>query len=233
MISSFDEDTPHLSAAARKALAEQERKRVLAENPDFIPLRVTHTQKLARSFWGQAWNRNLDTYQDYDTRFDRGRRHLRAGAVVNLQLIGPQVEAHVWDHRLYPVSATFAPLDTEKWAAFRKDSAGEFDSLVALLQGKVSDTLLARIIDPQKGLFPERQALTYRCTCLDDAPLCEHIAAVLYGIGVCFDENAELFFSLRAISIHDWMQTLGDCLLQEVGPPSAQELGDLFDIDLL
>jgi uncharacterized Zn finger protein len=233
MISSFEEDVPYRSAAERKSLTEQAIARIAAENPDFLPIRVIHKRKLAQSFWGQAWNRNLDTYQDYDARFDRGRRHLRAGAVVNLQIVGPHVEAHVWDQRLYAVSAIFAPLAPEKWALFREESAGELDSLVALLQGKMSEGFLARIVDPVKGLFPERKALTYRCTCLDDAELCEHIAAVLYGIGVCFDENAELFFPLRGVSIHDWMQTSGECLLQEVNPPEREELGILFDIDLL
>lgn len=233
MISPFDEDIPHRSAAERKRRAEREIRRITAENPHFIPLRLIYKRNLAQSFWGRAWNRNLDTYQDYDSRLDRGRTHLRAGAVVNLQMIGPEVEAHVWDDRLYAVSATFAPLEPEKWALFRKESAGELDSLVALLQGKASESLLARIVDPVKGLFPDRKALTYRCTCIDDAELCEHIAAVLYGIGVCFDENAELFFPLRGVSIHDWLQTSGECLLQELGPPESQALGELFDIDLL
>lgn len=233
MISSFDDDIPYRSAAERKATAEKELARIVSENPDFAPVRVTHTRKLAQSFWGQAWNRNLDAYQTYDARFDRGRRHLRAGAVVNLQIVGPQVDAHVWDQRLYSVSATFTPLETERWAHFRMESAGELHSVVSFLQGKVSDALLTRVIDPMHGLFPERRALTYRCSCIDDADLCEHIAAVLYGIGVCFDDTPELFFALRGVNLHDWMQTSSECLLQEVGPPQAGELETLFDIELL
>ena len=59
MISSFDEDAPHTSAAERKRRAEREIRRITTENPHFMPLRIIYKRNLTQSFWGRAWNRNL------------------------------------------------------------------------------------------------------------------------------------------------------------------------------
>ena len=42
-------------------------------------------------------------------------------------------------------------------------------------------------------------AIIFTCTCTDYADLCVHMAASLYGIGVLFDENPDLFFLLRGV----------------------------------
>ena len=226
------ENAPRLPAAVRKQQESQSVAEILADNPAFTPLRVLHKRTLAASFWGQRWNRNLDTYQEYDLRLDRGRYHLRAGTVVDLQMEGRQVTGQVWEGRLYRVHATFASMDTQKWERFRQEIATELSSVVALLQGQVSEDLAARIVHPEGGLFPTVRELTYSCTCGGEVGICSHIAAVLYGIGVRFDADPTLFFSLRGVTLEDCLQTAGEQFLQEVGPTEPLDL-QLFDLDFM
>ena len=41
---------------------------------------------MADSWWGKAWNRNLENYSDYPNRLPRGRRYLRNGSVLDLRI---------------------------------------------------------------------------------------------------------------------------------------------------
>jgi len=229
----FNLSPPLLSMKERIHRIESLLSTLQVENPDLAPVRVVHKRKLSGSFWGQAWNHNLTTYPDCDFRLEQGRSHLRAGGIVNLRVEHTVVHATVWDLRLYEVRAQFAPLPTETWEQFLAVEGHSLPSLVPLLQGKVSDQMLARIVDPNEGLFPSRGDLRYTCTCTDDASLCGHIAAVLYGIGVRFDEEPQLFFQLRGIPLEAWLQNAGDALQQEAGPADQEDLESLFDIELL
>ena len=51
------------------------------------------------------------------------------------------------------------------------------------------------------GLFPEPKEISYQCSCPDWALMCKHVAAVMYAIGVRFDENPFYFFHLRGIDV--------------------------------
>jgi uncharacterized Zn finger protein len=48
-------------------------------------------------------------------------------------------------------------------------------------------------------MFPAPGEITMRCSCLDWAQMCKHIAAVLYGVGARLDEQPEIFFTLRRV----------------------------------
>ena len=37
-------------------------------------------------YWGKAWCENLERYVDYESRLERGKRYVRTGAVVDLQI---------------------------------------------------------------------------------------------------------------------------------------------------
>ena len=62
---------------------------------------------------------------------------------------------------------------------------------------------MAELFTQEGGLFPRPWELKIRCSCPDDAILCKHAAAVLYGVGVRIDENPFLFFQLRGLSVQD------------------------------
>ena len=53
------------------------------------------------------------------------------------------------------------------------------------------------IIHKDQGLFPSLREIKVKCNCFDDAKMCKHIAAVLYGIGARLDSQPELLFTLR------------------------------------
>ena len=41
-------------------------------------------QRIASSFWGKAWCKNLESYMDFSNRLPRGRTYLRTGAVIEM-----------------------------------------------------------------------------------------------------------------------------------------------------
>ena len=47
---------------------------------------VLQGKTIARTWWGKAWNENLERYADYENRIGRGRSYVRHGAVLDLQL---------------------------------------------------------------------------------------------------------------------------------------------------
>ena len=75
----------------------------------------------------------------------------------------------------------------------------EIDSVVELLQGKLSSGVMRTITDKKNGLFPQPQEISLGCSCPDWADMCKHVAAVLYGIGARLDEEPELLFKLRHV----------------------------------
>ena len=84
---------------------------------------------------------------------------------------------------LYKVKATVQPVSVAQWRAIGKDCSGSIDSLVALLQGKLSTAVMQRICTPKTGLFPSLKELSFDCSCPDWAGMCKHVAAVMYGVG--------------------------------------------------
>ncbi len=43
-------------------------------------------RKIATTFWGDAWCKNLEAYSDYANRLPRGRTYVRNGSVIDLQI---------------------------------------------------------------------------------------------------------------------------------------------------
>jgi len=60
--------------------------------------------------------------------------------------------------------------------------------------------------------------------------MCKHVAAVLYGIGARLDEDSTLFFTLRAVDIHDLIskaiQSKTQTMLSKSGAKSRRILED-------
>src|SRR5216684_3106768 len=137
-------------------------------------------KRIASSFWGKEWCQNLESYMDFTNRLPRGRTYLRARAVLDLR-IGP---------------VRIDKLARKRWGALIKRCAGRIDSVVELLRGRLSETVLEALVDRRAGLFPAPREIDYTCSCPDYASLCKHIAAVLYGVGARLDEKPELFFTL-------------------------------------
>jgi len=106
----FSENKPP-TAAELRTLADQRRSSLDAEGIELNPLpKVPRNGAIAKSFWGKAWCRNLEAYNDYEYRLPRGRSYLRNGTVLDLQIEPQTVSAIVSGSELYELTVNIDPL---------------------------------------------------------------------------------------------------------------------------
>jgi len=221
-------------ADAAKAIAKGGKK-----SQAFAPV-VVHGRKIAQTFWGDAWCKNLERYQDFAYRLDRGRSYLRSGAVIDLQIAAGRVDARVVGSRATPyrVAIAIATVAAPAWTKIQRDCAGSIGSLVDLLAGKLSDAVMERLCAKGTGLFPAPPAITFNCSCPDYASMCKHVAAAMYGIGARLDAKPELLFTLRQVTAEELLASATRALPDARTPAKSKRvlasdgLGALFGIDL-
>jgi uncharacterized Zn finger protein len=227
---------PYVSVAERQRKAAAEAQRLSKKGKALDPV-VIDGRTIARTFWGKAWCDNLERYSDFATRLPRGRSYARNGSVIDLQIAAGEVSALVSGSSLYRVSIRITAVDEDCWAALGKDCAGAIDSLVALLQGKLSAPIMERVTRAGTGLFPTPSEIELDCTCPDWADMCKHVAAVLYGVGARLDRQPELLFALRGVDEKELIASAGQGGSLTASPPSARVLvggglAELFGIEL-
>lgn len=189
---------PYIPVAQRRANALQEMQNLRKDGKAMQPVEIVG-RTIARSFWGKGWCKHLESFGDYSNRLPRGRSYARNGSVCHLEIQEGNVEAFVSGSSLYEVTVTIAPLKKGKWKTLTRRCTGKIGSLIALLQGKLSDDLMKVVADREEGLFPLPGEIKYECDCPDWAGMCKHIAAVMYGIGARLDTSPELLFTLRGV----------------------------------
>jgi SWIM zinc finger len=217
---------PYVPAHVRRQRAEREMARLRKKGQPVLPV-VIAGRTIAKTFWGQSWCRNLEGYSDYSNRLPRGRTYVRNGSVVDLQIGPGDVRAWVSGSSLYEVRVEVAAVPRARWSALCKDCAGGIDSLVELLQGRLSKGVMERICRQKTGLFPSPREIAFDCSCPDWASMCKHVAAVLYAVGARLDEQPELVFALRKVDEKDLIAQAGkDLPFARKGPPAARILGE-------
>ncbi|MDO5861388.1 MAG: hypothetical protein Q4Q58_01060 [Thermoplasmata archaeon] len=166
---------------------------------DWQPVRA-EGRKLADTWWGKAWDDNLERYSDYSNRIGRGRTYLRNGAVLDLRISGGTAKAKVQGSRSrpYDVSVTIDPLDDAREDEILSRCSSRISTVEALAAGDIPEDV-REVFTAQGGLFPSPREIHFRCSCPDWAHMCKHVAAVLYGIGKRFDDDPLLFFELRGM----------------------------------
>jgi uncharacterized Zn finger protein len=189
---------PYVSVAQRRLNAEKTLAGLRKKGQRIDPVRI-EGRTIARSFWGKAWCENLERYSDYESRLPRGRSYVRNGSVVDLQIAKGEVRAMVIGSELYTVQVDIAPAAAKRWKAICSDCTGSIDSLVELLQGRLSARVMDRVCREGDGLFPSPGEIELSCSCPDWADMCKHVAAVLYGVGARLDARPELLFKLRGV----------------------------------
>jgi uncharacterized Zn finger protein len=161
---------------------------------------------LATTFWGRAWCDNLAAYAALANRLERGRRYLRNGLVIDLQIEPGAVRALVSGSDVYEIGVRIRPMPSERWRGVVKACAGKIDSVVELLAGRFDASVMAHVCRQGTGLFPAPAEISYNCTCPDGFRggwLCKHVAATLYGVGVRLDNDPEMLFRLRGVAHAD------------------------------
>ena len=228
---------PYVSVAERRMKAEKAATKARKSGATLAPI-APYRGAVAKTFWGKAWCDNLEAYSDYSNRMPRGRTYVRNGSVIDLAISEGTVSALVMGSSLYEVAVKVQPVQAPQWQAIGKDCSGSIDSLVELLQGKLSTAVMQRICTPRTGLFPAPKEISFSCSCPDSASMCKHIAAVLYGVGARLDQKPELLFSLRKVNAKDLVSQAGVGLpTSKRGPSSGKvlddfNLSDVFGIEM-
>ena len=189
---------PYVPVAERRKQAQRELAKLAKKGHRIAPVTI-EGRKIATTFWGRAWCDNMESYRDYESRLPRGRSYVRNGSVVDLQVASGRVTAMVSGSELYRVTITVKETAATQWQAICRDCAGSIDSLVELLQGRLSKGVMERLCRQQGGLFPRPSDIRFSCSCADHASMCKHVAAALYGVGARLDHQPELLFRLRAV----------------------------------
>jgi len=195
-------------------------------------------RKIARTFWGEAWCDHLESFSDYSNRLPRGRTYVRNGSVCHLGITKGQVQAIVSGSDLYNIKIAIKTLSRKKWANVRERCAGQVGSLLELLQGRLSTSVMAVVTDRAKGLFPQPREISLKCDCPDWAVMCKHVAAVLYGVGARLDERPELLFLLRGVDHEELISAEVDVATATGRAEGGRkriaddELADVFGIEM-
>lgn len=228
---------PYVSVAERRRKAARQLEK-LKKKGHPVSAVVIEGRTIAKTFWGKSWCENLERYSDYANRLPRGRTYVRNGSVVDLQITPGSITAYVSGSELYRVELKVAPLKAARWKSVCKDCAGSIDSLVELLQGRLSKGVMERICRQEQGLFPSPSEIQLSCSCPDWASMCKHVAAVLYGIGARFDHQPELLFRLRQVDETELIARAGKATpLAKRGPDAGKLLGGedlagIFGLDM-
>lgn len=227
------DDDRYVRVAKRRETAAEVAKRLETEGEELTPAKA-HGKAIANSFWGRSWCRAIEDWNDYESRLPAGRSLLKNGGVIDLKIEENLVTAKVVADRLYDVKIFFHEQDEEHLSELKKHLAGKLTSLIDLIKGELSDEVMEEICSKAYGLFPDYGELRTSCDCLDDAVMCRHAAAALYGIAPRLDDEPELFFTLRGIKAEDFFNT-EDALRQTEDGTMEMDPGDLsdtFGIDL-
>ena len=223
-------------AVQRELTARQKR----GENLD--PVLPKSSRDLSTTFWGQAWNRNLMAYSDYESRMPRGRAYFRSGKVLGMKVVPGLITSVVAGSRIYDVEIRIAPLDEQGWNHLKQRCLGKISDVMDLLAGDLSDDVMREVTDLKTGMFPANRQIELRCSCPDYADMCKHCAATLYAVGSLLDDNPRHLFTLRNVDPQVLIGTTEQLIgaLIDTTQPSGDrhaalegmDLGEIFGIEV-
>lgn len=217
------------SVTEKKAKAIKALEKLKKKNPEIEPV-IIEGRTLARSWWGKAWNLNLESYADYGNRIARGKSYVRNNTVLDLKVSKGKVEAKVQGSRSkpYDVKIRIDTLSSEKWEQVTALCNHRIGSLEQLVEGKFPKELEVLFKDKKYGMFPSPKEIHFECSCPDWASMCKHVAAVLYGIGARLDLNPMIFFELRGLDgqelVRKSMERKLESMLKNAGKKSKREI---------
>ena len=233
---SYDDWRRYVPVAARRRQAARKLAKLKKAGRQVSPVEIAG-RKIATTFWGDAWCKNLEAYSDYANRLPRGRTYVRNGSVIDLQVEAGRVRTLVSGSEIYEIDAKIKPLAKRRWTDIKSRCAGRIDSLVELLKGSISKGVMEIVTRKGEGLFPSPREISLSCSCPDWATMCKHVAATLYGVGARLDHEPELLFTLRGVDPAEMVEAAVD------QPPTgskpgrgraleSDELSSVFGVDI-
>jgi uncharacterized Zn finger protein len=224
---------PYVPAADRRLKSSRKLDSLRKRGHPVSPV-VVEGRAITKTFWGKAWCDNLEQYSDFENRLPRGRTYVRNGSVIDLQIAPREITALVSGSELYRVALKITPVTKARWQSICTDCAGAIDSLVELLQGRLSTSVMERICQQKTGLFPSPEEIELSCSCPDWAEMCKHVAAVLYGVGARLDKQPELLFRLHEVDEKELIARAGnESSLSRKRPAAPKVLSDSEDLSAL
>lgn len=226
----------YVPVTARRAVATKHMERLKKKGLQVQPVEISGNT-IAKTFWGSSWCDHLESFSDYSNRLPRGRSYVRNGSVCHLEIETGKVTAFVAGTGLYTVTVAVSPLPVNKWQDIKNKCSGKISSILELLRGKLSDSVMAAVTDRRNGLFPLRGEIEFRCSCPDRAMMCKHVAAVFYGIGARLDTQPELLFLLRGVESEELISGIEESITTKDVKGGKRRiasgaLSELFGIDL-
>jgi len=228
---------PYVPVAERQRKAEKVLGKAIKTGKAYAPI-AAYRGALAKTVWGKQWCDNLESHSDHANRLPRGRTYVRNGSVIDLQITAGRVKALVMGSSLYKVEVTFSAIGKAQWQSICKACSSSIASLVEILQGKLSTSVMQRLCEPGAGLMPQSKGMSFNCSCPDWAGMCKHVAATLYGVGARLDLQPELLFTLRQVDAKDLVQATSSGLVTAREAPVAAKvlddamLEDIFGLDM-
>jgi uncharacterized Zn finger protein len=226
---------PYVSVAQRRSDALREVLKLARKGARVSPVKLAG-RAIASTFWGKAWCDHLESYSDFSNRLPRGRTYVRNGSVVDLQAEPGKVTSLVSGSSLYRIAIGIRPLAPARWKKLKAQCGAQIGSLVELLQGRLSTSVMEIVTHRDSGLFPAPEEIEMSCSCPDWAGMCKHIAATLYGVGSRLDHDPELLFKLRQVDHLELVAQAGQpaTRLKKAGRKiiAKHQLADVFGIEL-
>ncbi|MBN2493796.1 MAG: hypothetical protein JXR96_04325 [Deltaproteobacteria bacterium] len=227
---------PYVPVAERRRRAAKKIDRLEKAGRNISPVEIPG-RKITSTFWGNAWCRNLEAYSDYSNRLPRGRTYVRNGSVLDLQVEPGRVLALVCGTELYDVEIRIKPLSGDRWAEIKRQCVGQIGSVVELLKGAISGSVMEIVTRKGEGLFPSPREIKLSCSCPDWAVMCKHVAASLYGVGARLDHQPELLFTLRGVDPAEMVAAAVDLPVASGGEHEslilqADGLSSIFGVDI-
>lgn len=228
---------PYVSVAERRRRAMKKMAALRKKGVDIQPVEI-EGRKIAKTFWGEAWCEHLESFSDFENRLPRGRTYVRNGSVCHLAISKGSIEAKVSGSELYTIKINIKTLPGKKWNVLKAKCSGQIGSLLELLQGRLSDHVMAVVTNRQEGLFPLPKEISLKCSCPDWAVMCKHVAAVLYGVGARLDTRPELLFTLRGVNHEELIQADAEKAVTAATARgkskrlATAEIGEVFGIEL-
>src|SRR6266567_3969458 len=210
---------PYVPVAQRRANARRKLEKLAKKGQKISPVEI-NGRTIASTFWGKAWCDNLESYSDFSNRLPRGRTYVRNGSVLDLQIEPGKVTSLVSGSELYRIAITIKPLTAGIWKTVKAKCGQQIGSLVELLQGNLSKSVMEIVTGRESGLFPAPKEIEMACSCPDWAGMCKHVAATLYGVGSRLDYQPELLFKLRGV---DHMELIAQAGSSVIKPGAGQK----------